>query len=156
LKQEKITDIDKRYLINVLDNERKNIYQILFISVLMTLTVVFLPKGNRLSLFERYGFHIPFLGIFTILFSIYYYQHHKSLSKIKKDLISELKTIEEFKIIDKNTTLKNEYLVFIDCPIKKIQKHKVEKVEFTKLRIGDLVRVEYFKNSETFLRIIYN
>ena len=153
MKQEKITENDRLFLKAKLRQEKKGIYTIFFIALISALCLTFLTKGRKPSLYEKFGFLIPFIIFFILLFVTFFFQHEKSISKLKKDIISQLKVVEKYQIIDKDTSMKNEYLITLNSPIKNLQKHKIEKSRFTNIRIGDSVTVEYLKNSEIFLKI---
>ena len=154
MRSEKINDYERLFLEKKREEEQKTIYVTILISVFMTLAAVFGSKGKRLSLYEQYGFVSPAVIIFSILAAIFYFQYKNSIARYNKDLDLGEKIIEAYEITYKDTNMKDECLISVNTPIKKFQEHKIEKSSFAKLKIGDWITIEYFKYSQTILRII--
>ena len=144
--------------ISLLQNEmRKNQYGLWFTtfgSFLFTFCFIFGKKRGN-SIYENHGFFVPFGILFPTFFAIFHFSNLKEKRKFEKDLKVGYKIIEIIKIVDKDTNMKNEYLITLDITNPKLSKHKIEEGQFKKLKIGDFVKIEYFEESQTFLRVEY-
>ncbi len=127
---------------------------IILVSFLFSFLFIFGKKRGS-SIYDDYGFLGPFSIFFPILSALFYLSDLREKRQLEKDLKLGLKIIEITKIVDKDTNMKNECLITLDIPNPKLSKQKIEEAQFKKLKIGDLVKIEYFEESETFLRIIY-